>query len=365
MKHRKTMLSLMVAAVFGVLGAGDVWAQTATDLTCTACVGTTDLAGGAVATSKLKANAVTGAKVKDESLTGADILDGSIGSTDLTSGAVGSAQISDGSVSSADVWFTYAGSGTKGGAASDALLLGGQPSSFFAPTGHSHDDRYFTEGELSVSGTINTPTNPVDWTKLKGVPAGLADGTDADTTYGAGTGLQLTGSLFSIAVGGVGAAQINSAEVQRRVTAFCAPGSSISAVNADGTVTCEADDVGSLGWSLNGNAGTNPATQFLGTTDNTALELRGNGQRALRLEPADTTLGTSLNLIGGAGTNSVSAGVFGATIAGGGASSGTGCAGLACSNRVTDQFGTVGGGAGNQAGNANADLSDGAFSTVA
>jgi len=46
---------------------------------------------------------------------------------------------------------------------------------------HEHDDRYFTETETSAVGTVNTPTNPVDWTKLKGVPAGFADGTDADT----------------------------------------------------------------------------------------------------------------------------------------------------------------------------------------
>ena len=31
---------------------------------------------------------------------------------------------------------------------------------------------------LSAAGTINTPGNPVDWTKLKSVPAGFADGTD-------------------------------------------------------------------------------------------------------------------------------------------------------------------------------------------
>jgi hypothetical protein len=33
---------------------------------------------------------------------------------------------------------------------------------------------------LSTAGTINTPGNPVDWTKLKGVPTGFADGVDDD-----------------------------------------------------------------------------------------------------------------------------------------------------------------------------------------
>jgi hypothetical protein len=33
--------------------------------------------------------------------------------------------------------------------------------------------------KLTVAGTINQPRNPVHWTKLKGVPGGLADGDDA------------------------------------------------------------------------------------------------------------------------------------------------------------------------------------------
>jgi hypothetical protein len=43
---------------------------------------------------------------------------------------------------------------------------------------HDHDDRYYTESELNTSGSINDPSNPVDWTKLKSVPAGFADGVD-------------------------------------------------------------------------------------------------------------------------------------------------------------------------------------------
>jgi hypothetical protein len=34
------------------------------------------------------------------------------------------------------------------------------------------------EGNPKTPGTINTPTNPIDWTKLKNVPAGFADGVD-------------------------------------------------------------------------------------------------------------------------------------------------------------------------------------------
>jgi hypothetical protein len=90
-------------------------------------------------------------------------------------------------------------------------------------------------------------------------------------------------------------------------------------------------------WNRGGNAGTSPGTDFLGTSDNHALELKVNGQRALRIEP-----GSSPNLIGGYAGNAVKAGAHGATIAGGGEG------GLI--NVVTDDFGTVGGGEANVAG---------------
>ncbi|TFH08152.1 MAG: hypothetical protein E4H08_08280 [Candidatus Atribacteria bacterium] len=99
---------------------------------------------------------------------------------------------------------------------------------------------------------------------------------------------------------------------------------------------------GSL-WSLGGNAGTTPTSDFLGTTDAVALELHVNGQRAFLLEP---TL-VSPNVVGGFIENSVQAGVVGATVSGGGNSN--------HGNTVLSSYGTVGGGSGNRAG---ATLSD-------
>ena len=52
-------------------------------------------------------------------------------------------------------------------------------------------------------------------------------------------------------------------------------------------------------WQLGGNAGTTAGVNFLGTTDNQALELKVYGQRALRLEP---TAGAP-NFIAGASDN--------------------------------------------------------------
>jgi hypothetical protein len=70
-------------------------------------------------------------------------------------------------------------------------------------------------------------------------------------------------------------------------------------------------------WSLTGNAGTIPGTNFLGTTDNTALEVKVSGRRALRLEPADDAGRFAPNVIGGHASNTAASGVAGATIGGG------------------------------------------------
>jgi hypothetical protein len=59
----------------------------------------------------------------------------------------------------------------------------------FASSGHIHDDRYYLREELTEPAIINAPENPVDWTKLKGVPDGLADG--VDDVGGAGDGHSL------------------------------------------------------------------------------------------------------------------------------------------------------------------------------
>ena len=117
-------------------------------------------------------------------------------------------------------------------------------------------------------------------------------------------------------------------------------------------------------FSESGNAfGT---TARLGTTDNQPLELLANGQAALRIIP----LAESPALIAGSSANYATAtapsSIAGATIGGGGSSTtanGQSCNG-GCANRVTDPYGTVGGGAGNQAGDDVAANYDANFATV-
>ncbi len=109
---------------------------------------------------------------------------------------------------------------------------------------------------------------------------------------------------------------------------------------ASGTVPSAALD---NAWKTTGNNGTMPGTQFIGTTDDQALEFKANNKRLWRLEP--NTNGP--NVIGGHPANYVAPGVYGATIAGGGVAN-CGAAPGTCSNSVTVRNGTIGGGHANR-----------------
>jgi hypothetical protein len=71
----------------------------------------------------------------------------------------------------------------------DADMLDGLNADAFAGSLHTHDERYYTQDSLTTPGEVNDPANPVDWSKLKGVPADFADGTDDEG--GAGDGYSL------------------------------------------------------------------------------------------------------------------------------------------------------------------------------
>ena len=73
----------------------------------------------------------------------------------------------------------------------------------------------------------------VPWSGISGMPAGFADGIDNDTTYSAGAGLQLVGTTFSIATGGVITSMLADLAV---TTVKIADGAVTSAKIADGTI---------------------------------------------------------------------------------------------------------------------------------
>jgi hypothetical protein len=173
-------------------------------------------------------------------------------------------------------------------------------------------------------------TGSVPAAALASVPAGNLTGTVPDGTLPANVVRRDQANTFTgnQTVGGTVTA-----------TSFAGDGSGLTGISAanvtSGTVPAAALD---NAWKATGNAGINPAVNFLGTTDNQPLEFKVNGTRGLRLQPAN--FGT-VNVIGGYSGNVVSTFASG-TIAGGG--------GPGVINQVTSSDGTVGGGVGNTAG---------------
>jgi len=226
---------------------------------------------------------------------------------------------------SGDITAVYAGAGlTGGGTTGDVTVTVAFDGSGTAPrvahSDHDHAGVYALLGHTHAGSDI-TSAVPTATLAISATNADLLDGQH--------------GSYY-----------------QRRVSGTCAAGNAIRVVNADGSVTCEPVAGGGAYWSLTGNAGTNPAANFLGTTDNVSLTLAVSGTPALRLIPN----ATSPDLVDGYSGNSVTAGAAGATIGGGGAASNL--------NRVTDDYGTVGGGSNNRAGDNAGTTSDRLCATV-
>jgi hypothetical protein len=97
-------------------------------------------------------------------------------------------------------------------------------------------------------------------------------------------------------------------------------------------------------WKTGGNSGTTPETQFIGTSDAQPVVLKANNERVLRLEEGSAG---APNFIGGSRSNLVSAGVYGATISGGGAVSDNE---VIEPNTVAANFATISGGKRNDIG---------------
>lgn len=191
------------------------------------------------------------------------------------------------------------------------------------------------------SYTILNPLQP-----LTPSPYAIFAGIAGTVTNGAITSTQLaSGSVGTTQIqsSAINASQIASGQVVKSLNGLeddvtLTPGTNVS-INAFGNSLQISET--NPGWSLTGNSGTTPGANFVGTTDNQPLQLHVNGGRALRIEP--NTNGAP-NIIAGSQINSVANGLVGATIAGGGA---TNWSGIAYSNTVLGNFGTIGGGYGN------------------
>ncbi len=111
-------------------------------------------------------------------------------------------------------------------------------------------------------------------------------------------------------------------------------------------------------WSSTGDDGSNPATNFLGTTDAQPLVLRTRNVQSFKIEPSTELFEgnpITANVIAGSSANVVTAGMRGATISGGGmpSSDSDPITTVGGKNLVADHYGTVAGGFNNRAGNVN------------
>ncbi|MCC7439402.1 MAG: hypothetical protein IT211_12990 [Armatimonadetes bacterium] len=192
------------------------------------------------------------------------------------------------------------------------------------------------------------------------ITGGSIDGTPIGSTTpssGAFTGLEVIGTagIANVRMGSLGGASLSGS-----YSPGINDGVIVADNNGDLLKRSFAEALNSTVWRTTGNIGTTAGTNFLGTIDNQAFEIRvnnagaatGGNQRVMRFEPN----ATSPNIIGGFNGNSVTSGTVGAAIVSGGANGIT--------NRVTDNYGTVVSGTNNQAGDNAGTTSDKPYATV-
>lgn len=77
-------ITRLLLGTLALLCVGQLHAQTASNVVCTGCVGTTDLANSSVTAGKIGSSAVTSAKIASSAVTGAKIKDASVAFGDLS-----------------------------------------------------------------------------------------------------------------------------------------------------------------------------------------------------------------------------------------------------------------------------------------
>jgi hypothetical protein len=128
------------------------------------------LGAGAYAVQKAPKNSVVSKSIKDGQVKNPDLGAGAVTADKLGAGAVGADKLGAGSVTSAALADGVVSLGKLGfDPATQTELNSTQATADATAAGLS---------ALASPGTINGAGNPVDWTKLKGVPDGLADGID-------------------------------------------------------------------------------------------------------------------------------------------------------------------------------------------
>lgn len=190
---------------------------------------------------------------------------------------------------------------------------------------------YALKAELSASGTVNTETNPVAWSQLKDVPAGLADGTDDGNVYSSGTGLTLDGTTFALAQDSASLARISGGKLSVETDGRVRVGAELVGGTLTGTTLQNptlAGNVATAGLTSSSNITATGSAKFVGDgsllTGLTADKLGGQALAQLDLRfvqvqplPATTAQSGNVNVtgfvrLGSAPDNACVAGIAGA-----------------------------------------------------
>lgn len=202
-------------------------------------------------------------------------------------------------------------------------------------------------GTIGTSNIAGTYGNAVNFTNggnnFNGTFTGDGAGVKNLNASQLATGTVPSGRLAGVYSGVVRFTNINN----DFVGAFIGDGITLTNLNAsalangtvpDARLSANVAQVNTV-WAQAGNAGTTPGTDFVGTTDLQALEIKVNNSRALRLAPNSNG---APSLVGGSAANVIDATVLGGFIGGGGATN-LG-AGTVSTNRIRANFGVIAGG---------------------
>jgi len=186
-------------------------------------------------------------------------------------------------------------------------------------------------GSKTFSSTIQGNVSGSALTAATATTAGNVTGVVAAANGGTGQSSYVVGDLI-FASGTAELSKLAAGESGKVLTS-----------NGDGTAPSWGD-VPPSGWGLQGNSGTIPGTDFIGTIEKTALEIKVGSTRVLRLEPGyiEYMNIVSPNVIAGNPDNSVLSTVYGAVIAGGGYEGGN-------ANSIGNHMATISGGSSNVA----------------
>ncbi len=208
---------------------------------------------------------------------------------------------------------------------------------------------YAKEAATATNDNDTSPTNEIQTLGLAGATLSLSNGGGSvtlptGTTYTAGTGISLTGNAITntapdqtVVIAGGGVTSVSGTYPNFTVTTptpadnsptneiqtLSIAGNTVSLSNGGGSVALPAEVDGSVtneiqalslvgttlslshgggsvtlpgssgtAWNILGNAGTNPASNFIGTTDNQPLRIRVNNQPAGQISDTNAAIGT-------------------------------------------------------------------------